>query len=45
MNNNLEPNINRQTVENVHVAGRVIEHVENLGMRDIFKLIIASRDW
>ncbi len=45
MNNNLESNINRRTVENVHLAGRVSMHVENLGMRDIFKLIVASRDW
>jgi len=44
MNNNLESNINRRTVENVHLAELVIEYAENLGMRDIFKLIVASRD-
>lgn len=44
MNNNLELNINRRTVENVHLAGRVSKHVENPGMRDIFKLIVATRD-
>lgn len=44
MNKNLESNINHRTVENVHLAGLVIKHVENLGMKDIFKLIVASRD-
>lgn len=34
-------NINRRTVENVRKAGLQIEKVENLGMGDIFKLIIA----
>ena len=44
INNNLESNINRRTLENDHIAGRVVKHVENLGRRDIFKLIVASRD-
>ena len=44
MNNNLESNINHRTVENFHLAGLVVKHVENLGMRDIFKLIVATRD-
>ena len=34
-------NINRRTVENVRRAGLVVERVEDLGMRDIFKLIVA----
>ena len=34
-------NINRRTVENVRKAGLQIEKVENLGMGDIFKLIVA----
>lgn len=34
-------NINRKTVENVRRAGLEIEQVEDLGMRDIFKLIVA----
>jgi ubiquinone/menaquinone biosynthesis C-methylase UbiE len=37
-------NINRWTVENVSRAGLRIEHVENLGRRDIYKMIIAYRD-
>ena len=36
-------NINRRTVENVLRSGLVIERVEDLGMGDIFKLIIARR--
>lgn len=35
-------NINRKTVENVHKAGLEIEQVEDLGMRGIFKLIVAG---
>ena len=34
-------NINRRTVENVRKAGLQIESVEDLGMGDIFKLILA----
>lgn len=34
-------NINRRTVENVRRAGLVVERVEDLGLRDIFKLIAA----
>jgi ubiquinone/menaquinone biosynthesis C-methylase UbiE len=34
-------NINRRTVENVRNAGLKIERVENLGLGDIFKLILA----
>jgi len=34
-------NVNRRTVENVHRSGLQIEHVENLGMGGIFKLIVA----
>jgi ubiquinone/menaquinone biosynthesis C-methylase UbiE len=37
-------NINRWTVENVSRAGLRIEHVENLGTGDIYKMIIAYRD-
>ncbi len=34
-------NINRQTVENVRKAGLEIEQIEDLGMGEIFKLIVA----
>lgn len=34
-------NINRRTVENVRLAGLQIENVEDLGLGDIFKLIIT----
>lgn len=37
-------NINRRTVENVREASLVIDHVEVLGMGDIFKLIVAHRE-
>ena len=37
-------NINRRTVENVSTSRLSIEHVEDLGMGDIFKLIIARRE-
>jgi ubiquinone/menaquinone biosynthesis C-methylase UbiE len=37
-------NINRRTVENVREASLVIDHVEVLGMADIFKLIVAHRE-
>lgn len=37
-------NINRQTVENVQRAGFRLEKVENLGLGDIFKLIVATRE-
>ncbi len=37
------PHINRRTVDNVLQAGLVIESVEDLGLRGIFKLIIARR--
>jgi SAM-dependent methyltransferase len=37
------PNINRHTVDNVHKAGLRIEHVEELGFGDIFKLIVAHK--
>lgn len=36
-------NINRRTVENVRRSGLHIERVEDLGLGDIFKLIIARR--
>ena len=36
-------NINRRTVENVSRSGLLIERVEDLGIGDIFKLIIAHR--
>jgi ubiquinone/menaquinone biosynthesis C-methylase UbiE len=36
-------NINRRTVEDVHRAGLAVEQVKNLGMGDVFKLIIARR--
>ncbi len=35
------PDINRRTLDNVHAAGLEIEHVEDLGMGGIFKLIVA----
>jgi phosphatidylethanolamine/phosphatidyl-N-methylethanolamine N-methyltransferase len=38
------PNINRRTVENVRSSGLKIERVENIGMADIFKFIIARRE-
>jgi phosphatidylethanolamine/phosphatidyl-N-methylethanolamine N-methyltransferase len=37
------PNINRRTVENVRRAGLEIERVEDIGIADIFKLILARR--
>jgi ubiquinone/menaquinone biosynthesis C-methylase UbiE len=37
-------NINRYTVENVSRSGLRLEKVEDLGMGDIFKLIVARRD-
>jgi ubiquinone/menaquinone biosynthesis C-methylase UbiE len=37
-------NVNRRTVDNVSRSGFTLELVENLGMGDIFKLIIARRD-
>ncbi len=37
------PNINRRTVENVRQAGLEIERLEDIGMADIFKLILARR--
>lgn len=37
-------NINRRTVDNVRRAGLIIEHVEDLGIGDIYKLIIAHRE-
>lgn len=36
-------NINRRTVENVRRAGLTVESVEDLGMGDIFKLIVARK--
>lgn len=36
-------NINRRTVENVRRAGLTVESVEDLGMGDIFKLIVACK--
>lgn len=36
-------NINRRTVENIRRAGLDVERVEDLGIGDIFKLIIARR--
>ena len=38
-------NINRRTVENVRAAGLFIECEEDIGMGDIFKLIIARRNY
>ncbi len=35
------PNINRRTVQNVQSAGLGVGQVENLGIGDIFKLIVA----
>lgn len=35
------PHINRRTVDNVHKAGLVLERVDDLGARGIFKLIVA----
>ena len=37
------PNINRRTVQNVQSGGLAIGEVENLGMGDIFKLIVAQK--
>jgi phosphatidylethanolamine/phosphatidyl-N-methylethanolamine N-methyltransferase len=37
-------NINRHTVENVNLSGLRLEKVEELGMGDIFKLIVARRN-
>jgi hypothetical protein len=33
---------NRETVENIRKAGLEIERIEDLGMRGIFKLIVAQ---
>jgi ubiquinone/menaquinone biosynthesis C-methylase UbiE len=38
------PNINRHTVANVDRAGLVVYRAEDLGLGDIFKLIVARRD-
>ena len=35
------PDINRRTLDNIRAAGLEIEHVEDLGMGGIFKLIVA----
>ena len=35
------PDINRHTLDNIRTAGLEIEHVEDLGMGGIFKLIVA----
>jgi ubiquinone/menaquinone biosynthesis C-methylase UbiE len=35
------PHINRRTVDNVRRAGLIVERVEDMGTRGIFKLIIA----
>lgn len=37
-------NINRRTVENVNHSGLQLDQVENVGMGDIFKLIVARRE-
>ena len=37
-------NINRRTVENVRRGGWQLEQVEEVGMRGIFKMIVAKRD-
>lgn len=37
-------NINRRTVEKVRRSGLQLEQVEDLGMGDIFKLIVARRE-
>ncbi len=37
------PHINRRTVDNVRRAGLLIEQVEDLGLRGIFKLIVARK--
>jgi ubiquinone/menaquinone biosynthesis C-methylase UbiE len=37
-------NINRRTVENVDRSGLQLERVEDLGIGDIFKLIVARRE-
>jgi len=37
------PNINRRTVQNIQSSGLQISEVKNLGMRDIFKLIVARK--
>lgn len=42
--NLMGPNINRYTVDNVRKAGLRIEHVEDLGFGDIFKLIVAHKN-
>ena len=39
------PNINRRTVENVNQAGLIIERVESLDPADIFKIIVARREF
>jgi phosphatidylethanolamine/phosphatidyl-N-methylethanolamine N-methyltransferase len=35
------PNINRRTVQNIEMAGLIIERVEDLSVQGIFKLIVA----
>ena len=35
-------NINRQTTENVRHSGWQLEHVQNMGMKGIFKMLVAT---
>ena len=37
-------NINRRTVENVRKSGWQLERVEDIGMKGIFKLIVARKE-
>jgi ubiquinone/menaquinone biosynthesis C-methylase UbiE len=36
-------NINRRTVENVHESDWKLEQVENVGMKGVFKMLVASK--
>lgn len=36
-------NINRRTLENVSKGGLILEHVEDVGMGGVFKLIVAGK--
>ena len=36
-------NINRHTVENVHQSGWHVAQVENVGMKGVFKMIVATK--
>ena len=36
-------NINRRTTENVRQSGWQLEYVQNMGMKGIFKMLVAAK--